>query len=60
MEQPGYPVEFVELELIRWQKILSCFSLNVAKERCAIHDILGGGFKDFLLSPLFGEDSHFD
>ena len=21
---------------------------------------LGGGFKDFLFSPLFGEDSHFD
>ena len=21
---------------------------------------LGGGFKDFLCSPLFGEDSHFD
>ena len=23
-------------------------------------DILGGGFKYFLISPLFGEDSHFD
>ena len=22
--------------------------------------ILGGGFNDFLFSPLFGEDSHFD
>ena len=22
--------------------------------------ILGGGFKYFLFSPLFGEDSHFD
>ena len=22
--------------------------------------ILGGGFKHFLFSPLFGEDSHFD
>ena len=22
--------------------------------------LLGGGFKDFLCSPLFGEDSHFD
>jgi len=22
--------------------------------------ILGGGFKDFLFSPLLGEDSHFD
>ena len=21
---------------------------------------LGGGFEDFLFSPLFGEDSHFD
>ena len=21
---------------------------------------LGGGFKDFFFSPLFGEDSHFD
>ena len=24
------------------------------------HQTLGGGFKDFLFSPLFGEDSHFD
>ena len=24
------------------------------------HLILGGGFKDFLFSPVFGEDSHFD
>ena len=24
------------------------------------HAFLGGGFKDFLFSPLFGEDSHFD
>ena len=23
-------------------------------------DHLGGGFKYFLFSPLFGEDSHFD
>ena len=23
-------------------------------------NLLGGGFKDFLFSPLFGEDSHFD
>ena len=26
----------------------------------AKRDDLGGGFKDFLFSPLFGEDSHFD
>ena len=25
----------------------------------ALNPILGGGFKDFLCSPLFGEDSHF-
>ena len=24
------------------------------------HSQLGGGFKHFLFSPLFGEDSHFD
>ena len=24
------------------------------------HNCLGGGFKYFLFSPLFGEDSHFD
>ena len=24
------------------------------------HEFLGGGFKYFLFSPLFGEDSHFD
>ena len=24
------------------------------------HSLLGGGFKYFLFSPLFGEDSHFD
>ena len=24
------------------------------------HSLLGGGFKHFLFSPLFGEDSHFD
>ena len=24
------------------------------------HVFLGGGFKYFLFSPLFGEDSHFD
>jgi len=24
------------------------------------YGLLGGGFKDFLLLPLFGEDSHFD
>ena len=23
------------------------------------NQLLGGGFKDFLCSPLFGEDSHF-
>ena len=23
-------------------------------------ELLGGGFKDFLCSPLFGEDSHFN
>ena len=23
-------------------------------------EVLGGGFKYFLFSPLFGEDSHFD
>ena len=26
----------------------------------ALEGVLGGGFKDFLFSPLFGEDSHFD
>ena len=27
----------------------------------ALHQVmLGGGFKYFLFSPLFGEDSHFD
>ena len=26
----------------------------------ASHNILGGGFKHFLFSPLFGEDSNFD
>ena len=25
-----------------------------------VHNILGGGFKHFLFSPLFGEDYHFD
>ena len=29
-------------------------------ERMPIRGYLGGGFKDFLFSPLFGEDSHFD
>ena len=28
--------------------------------RSEIIDELGGGFKYFLFSPLFGEDSHFD
>ena len=27
---------------------------------CEWNDILGGGFKHFLFSPPFGEDSHFD
>ena len=27
---------------------------------CCYWVILGGGFKYFLFSPLFGEDSHFD
>ena len=27
---------------------------------CAIYSILGGGFKYFLFSPLFGEDFQFD
>ena len=26
----------------------------------ATKNTLGGGFKDILFSPLFGEDSHFD
>ena len=25
-----------------------------------VGELLGGGFKHFLLLPLFGEDSHFD
>ena len=29
-------------------------------ETRAEHTQLGGGFKYFLFSPLFGEDSHFD
>ena len=28
--------------------------------RVSFRSFLGGGFKDFLFSPLPGEDSHFD
>ena len=30
------------------------------QQRAREHPELGGGFKCFLFSPLFGEDSHFD
>ena len=29
-------------------------------KRYTYNPMLGGGFKHFLFSPLFGEDSHFD
>ena len=32
----------------------------VAHQKIMMESNLGGGFKDFLFSPLFGEDSHFD
>ena len=36
--------------------VWACGKVNPSfKRRC-----LGGGFKDFLFSSLFGEDSHFD
>ena len=31
-----------------------------SEELDRVGTLLGGGFKDFLCSPLFGEDSHFD
>ena len=38
------------------QKFDVCVSPNVAGK----HSELGGGFKDFLFSPLLGVDFHFD
>ena len=39
-------------------KPLVVFGRN--RHRDVSKGLLGGGFKDFLFSPLFGEDSHFD
>ena len=38
------------------------FSFERGKEDVfsRLKESLGGGFKDFSFSPLFGEDSHFD
>ena len=47
-------------------KISDSVSCDCVKRNCLVTQknpgigILGGGFKYFLLSPLFGEDSHFD
>ena len=35
-------------------------SIWSSRSVCCLHWHLGGGFKYFLCSPLFGEDSHFD
>ena len=48
----------------RWRSIRKRCTLGPAKnqnlKKKNKNEELGGGFKDFLFSPLFGEDSHFD
>ncbi len=56
----------------RWSNLTPELSKNVlrmpsrlAQQKLKTTDLqkitqLGGGFKHFLFSPLFGEDSHFD
>ena len=43
-----------------WMELNGFFFACFRDCRCVWKTKLGGGFKDFLLSPLFGEDSHFD
>ena len=40
-----------------WQELLRSLDVEMKANQ---HTDLGGGFKYFLFSPLFGEDSHFD
>ena len=49
-------VGFMLISSLKTNKFQAFFSL------CQLRQIgkLGGGFKHFLFSPLFGEDSHFD
>ena len=49
-------------ELRRWkgpegEEIADCLKLRSPPNK---NPVLGCGFRDFLFSPLFGEDSHFD
>ena len=39
---------------------LRCTGFLVSEGTCNKRNVLGGGLKDFLLSPLPGEDSQFD
>ena len=43
-----------------WVGALSRKKQNIYKYLNLLHVSLGGGFKDFIFSPLPGEDSHFD
>ena len=50
---PGLTGYFVQMVFLYTNCMMSWTFRNLSK-------ILGGGFKDFLFSSLFGEDSHFD
>ena len=66
--RPGMVLQVVEISLSdqvgtgsfltkrKSLKTVSSFNFSRFKK----HTPLGGGFKYFLCSPLFGEDSHFD
>ena len=48
---------FVQLELYKCQRVEV---ILVGETQIFFHGFLGGGFKDFLFPPLFGEDFQFD
>ena len=55
---------FVEKSLDQFTKSLGYTFRGISKSKLQYNtkknEILGGGFKYFLFSPLFGEDSHFE
>ena len=62
---PPFPVQALG-HLTKWEKTMThdaaAFGNKIeCSKKMRLHLVpLGGGFKDFLYSPLFGEDSHFD
>ena len=48
------------LRVTPWKINISSKIGTISKGNFILQPLLGGGFKDFLFLPLFGEDSHFD